>query len=144
MARVRSRRDVPPDRNAATRPDTAGTDVWWLIDRSTAGADSIVLNTNELPPGTAHRLHRHPYAEQAVFVVAGRGVHLTESGGVEVVAGDAVHVPAGEWHGFANPHQRVCTILSIYGGVGDRSEAGYESHPDPPPIAGIDGQDRKD
>lgn len=144
MARIMSRRDVPPDPDAPTRPDTAGTSVWWLVGRDTAGARSIVLNTNDLPPGTAHRLHRHPHAEQAVFVVSGRGVHLIEDGSAEVVADDAIHVPAGEWHGFANPYAELCTIVSVYGGVGDRAEAGYEVHSCPPPIPGIDDRDRED
>jgi quercetin dioxygenase-like cupin family protein len=138
MAEIRSALTIPADPDAPDRPDTAGTHVWWLLTRETVGARSLVLNTNELHPRTAHRLHRHPHAEQAVYVVSGSGLHLTETGALPVGAGDAIYVPPGEWHGFANPHSAVCTIVSVYGGIGDRREAGYELHDSPPPIPGID------
>jgi len=130
---IRSRRSVAEDQDATTRPDTKGTHVWWLLSKKTAGASAIVLNIGDLPPRTAHQLHRHPHAEQAVLVLAGRGLHLRHDGPpAEVEPGDAIFVPAGEWHGFANPFEQTVTIASIYGGVGDRSEAGYELHSGPP------------
>ncbi|WP_280401419.1 cupin domain-containing protein [Nocardia carnea] len=144
MVEVRSRATITEDPHAPARPDTLGTHVWWLLTNETVDSTGIVLNVNEMPAHTAHRLHRHAHAEQAVYVVAGRGRHLTESGAIDVAAGDAIHIPAGEWHGFANPYEEPCTILSIYGGIGSRTDAGYELHSAPPTVAGVDDMATKD
>lgn len=140
MVSIQSQNTVAEDPDAPLRPDTAGTHVWWLLTQSTAGSTGIVLNVNVLPPRSAHTLHRHAHAEQAVYVVSGRGRHLTDTSSIDVQAGDAIHIPIGEWHGFSNPFAEKCVIVSIYGGVGRREDAGYELHPCPPPIDGIDNQ----
>lgn len=130
---IRSRRNVAEDSSASSRADTFGTHTWWLVQQGTVGSRNLVVNMGELPPGTAHQLHRHPNSEQALIVIAGRGVHLSSEGEpVEVGAGDVLYVPAGEWHGFANPFETTVTIANIYGNVGSKEEAGYELHPGPP------------
>lgn len=126
---IRSRRTVAEDADATSRPDTLGTHTWWLLTQGTVGAGGVVLNIGELPSRTAHQLHRHANAEQALLVLKGRGLHLrADDEPVEVEDGDAVFIPAGEWHGFANPYPETVTIASIYGGIGRREDAGYELH----------------
>lgn len=56
-----------------------------------------------LPPGTAHQLHRHVAAEQAMIVIRGKGIHLRGTG----------HIPAGEWHGFANPFEETVNFANL-------------------------------
>lgn len=130
---IRTRLGVPEDLPAVERPDTHGTHTWWLLTKDTVGASALVLNRGELPPGTAHQLHRHQHAEQALLILAGRGLHLRDGEPpVPVSAGAAIFVPAGEWHGLANPHEETLVIASFYGGVGRREDAGYELHPGPP------------
>jgi len=124
---IRSTRNIAEDAAAFERPDTLGTHTWWLVQRDTVGAEKLVVNRGELPPGTTHQLHRHPHAEQGLIVVAGRGLHLRAEGDpVPMEEGDVVHIPAGEWHGFTNPYDETVVIASVYGGVGSREEAGYE------------------
>lgn len=147
---IRSRDDVGEDRETPGRPDTLGTHVWWLLSADTVGATGLVLNVGDMPPRTAHQLHRHAHAEQAILVVAGRGLHLRAGREpVEVATGTAVFIPIGEWHGFANPFDEPVTIASVYGGVGRREDAGYELHPGPAfdfdaYLAGIDPSVRRD
>jgi quercetin dioxygenase-like cupin family protein len=129
---IQSRSTVEQDHAAFDRPDTKGTNTWWLVDNSTVGSRRLVVNRGELPSGTAHQLHRHPHSDQALIVLSGRGLHLrSDDDPIEVEEGDVVFVPAGEWHGFANPFAETVTISNIYGGVGTREEAGYELHPGP-------------
>lgn len=130
---IRSRHNTPEDVAATSRPDTLNTHTWWLLQHDTVGAQRLVVNIGELPPGTAHQLHRHPNAEQALVVLSGRGIQLlSDAPPVPVETGDTVFVPAGEWHGFANPFATTVTIANIYGGVGTREDAGYELHPGEP------------
>jgi quercetin dioxygenase-like cupin family protein len=130
---IRSRSSVGEDRETPGRADTRGTHAWWLLTAETVGAHSLVVNLSELPPGTSHQLHRHANAEQAIIVVSGRGMHLSEGKEPVVVAvGAAIFIPPGEWHGFANPFADTVTIASVYGGVGRREDAGYELHPGTP------------
>lgn len=130
---IRSRKTTAEDLAGVDRPDTLGTHTWWLIQNNTVGSRQLVVNTAELPSGTAHQLHRHPNAEQAVIVISGRGLHLRlDDDPVTVEEGDFIHVPAGEWHGFANPYGEPVRIASVYGGVGSREEAGYDLYPGSP------------
>lgn len=131
--KVQSRQTIAEDVAGATRPDTLGTHTWWLLSRETVSAERLVVNMGELPPRTAHQLHRHPNAEQALIVIRGGGLHLQdEAEPYEVTEGDCIYIPRNEWHGFANHTAGTTLIVSVYGGVCDRSEAGYELHPGPP------------
>lgn len=130
---VQSRWETPEDPHSPHRPDTAGTRAWWLLTEDTVGAKALVMNICELPPRTAHQLHRHANAEQAVIVISGQGLHLqADSAPIIVGVGEVVHIPAGEWHGFANPFSQTVTIATVYGGVARREQAGYELHPGDP------------
>jgi putative monooxygenase len=130
---IRSRANVAEDPNTPSRPDTFGTHTWWLLSQETVGATGLVVNVGDMPSRTAHQLHRHAHAEQAILVLAGRGLHLRlDEEPIEVGTGEAIFIPIGEWHGFANPFDEPVTIASIYGGVGRREDAGYELHPGPP------------
>jgi quercetin dioxygenase-like cupin family protein len=131
----RSSRDTPEDVAAGARPGWEGLRVWWLLDRDNAGTTSVVVNTTTFPPGKLHELHRHPNAEEVLYIVSGQGIHLSEGTPVRQVAGEAVHIPAGEWHGFANDGDEPAIIYAVFGGVSSYSDAGYEVHPNQP--AGI-------
>src|SRR5215212_1149552 len=64
-----------------TKPDQEGLIVKYIINRDIAGARGIILLSSELPPGKAHLLHRHPNAEQIMYVLEGACLALSEGGG---------------------------------------------------------------
>jgi quercetin dioxygenase-like cupin family protein len=128
----RSRETVREDAEAASRPGWDGLRVWWLVDGLEAGSRELVFNTTIFPPGKWHELHRHPRAEEALYIVSGSGLHLSEGEPVRQRAGEVVYIPRGEWHGFANDSDEPAVIIAVFGGVATYAEAGYEVHPEQP------------
>ena len=89
-----------------TKPDQEGLIVTNIINRDVAGASGIILLSSELPPGKAHLLHRHPNAEQIMYVLEGACLALSEGGAMRLGEGDAVFIAQGEWHGVRNDSDR--------------------------------------
>ena len=112
-----------------TKPDQEGLIVGNVINRDVAGARRIILLTSELPPGKVHLLHRHPNAEQIMYVLEGSCLALSEGEPERLKEGDAVFISQGEWHGVRNDTERPAVTLVIYAGAGTLEEAGYEEHP---------------
>ena len=112
-----------------SRPDQEGLIVRNVIDRNDAGARRIILLSSELPPGKVHLLHRHPNAEQIMYLLEGSCLALSEGEPVRLNEGDAVFIAQGEWHGVCNDTDRPVLTLVIYAGAGTLEEAGYEEHP---------------
>ncbi len=125
---IRSSETVPEDPEVATRSGWEGLHVWWLLDR-TVGVDSVVFNTTVFPPQRWHELHRHPNADEVLYIVSGQGLHLSEGEPVRQKAGDVVFIAAGEWHGFANDDDEPITVVAVFPGVGSYEDCGYEVHP---------------
>jgi quercetin dioxygenase-like cupin family protein len=124
---IRNGRDVVG--RVMTRPDQEGLIVKNIINREVAGARSIIMLSSELPPGKVHLLHRHPNAEQIMYVLEGTCLALSEERAMRLSEGDAVFIAQGEWHGVRNESDRPVVTLVIYAGAGTLEEAGYEEHP---------------
>ena len=69
---IRNFRDVAEQ--VMTKADQEGLIVRNIINKDSAGARKIILLSVEIPPGTVHLLHRHPNAEQIMYVLEGRRV----------------------------------------------------------------------
>ena len=67
--KIRNIRDVAAE--VMTKPDQEGLIVRNVINKDDAGARRIILLSSELPSGKVHLLHRHPHAEQIMYVLAG-------------------------------------------------------------------------
>jgi quercetin dioxygenase-like cupin family protein len=124
---IRNIRGAPAE--VMTKPDQEGLIVRNVINRDVAGARRIILLSSELPPGRVHLLHRHPNAEQIMYVLKGSCLALSEEEPVSLSEGDAVFIAQGEWHGVRNDTDRPAVTLVIYAGAGTLEEAGYEEHP---------------
>jgi quercetin dioxygenase-like cupin family protein len=125
--KVRNIHDVPA--RVMSKPDQEGLIVRNVVNRDDAGASGMILLSSEVPPGRVHLLHRHPNAEQIMYVVEGSCVALSEGEPVRLKEGDAVFISRGEWHGVRNDGERSALTLVIYSGAGTLEEAGYEEHP---------------
>jgi quercetin dioxygenase-like cupin family protein len=124
---IRNVRDVAG--RVMIKPDQEGLIVRNVINRDDAGARKSILLTSEIPPGKVHLLHRHPNAEQIMYVLEGSCLALSEGEPVRLSEGDAVFIAQGEWHGVSNDTDEPAVTLVIYSGAGTLEEAGYEEHP---------------
>ena len=124
---IRNVRDVAAQ--VMSKPDQEGLIVRNVISRDDAGARRIILLSSEFPPGKVHLLHRHPNAEQIMYVLEGSCLALSEGEPARLEEGDAVFIAQGEWHGVRNDTDRPAVTLVIYAGAGTLEEAGYEEHP---------------
>ena len=112
-----------------TKPDQEGLIVRNVVNKDDTGGRKIILLTSEIPSGKVHLLHRHPNAEQIMYVLQGSCLALSEGEPVRLKEGDAVFIAQGEWHGVRNETDRLAVTLVIYAGAGTLEEAGYEEHP---------------
>lgn len=124
---IKNIRDVAAE--VMTRPDQEGLIVRNVVNKDDTGARGIVLLSSELPPGKVHLLHRHPNAEQIMYVLEGSCLALSEGEPVRLNEGDAVFIAQSEWHGVRNDTEEPAVMLVIYAGAGTLEEAGYEEHP---------------
>jgi len=122
----RSIATTPEDPTVQGRPGWEGLHVWWLVNRAETGSTGIVFNVTQFPPGKVHQLHRHPNCEEALYLLKGAGLHLSEDGETRQNEGDVIFIERGEWHGFANHTDEPTTVIAVFGGVGSYYEAGYE------------------
>jgi quercetin dioxygenase-like cupin family protein len=125
--KIRNIREV--DAQVMTKPDQEGLIVRNVINKDNTGARRVILLTSELPPGKVHLLHRHPNAEQIMYVLEGSCLALSEGEPVRLNEGDAVYIVQGEWHGVRNDTDRSAVTFVIYAGAGTLEDAGYEEHP---------------
>ena len=129
---IRSTQNTAEDPEIPARPGWEGMHVWWLVTREAAQSETLVVNETEIPANKWHEVHRHPHAEEALYVLEGSGLHLTEEGSHRLNTGDVVFVPRNEWHGFANDTDSPVRVIGIFGGVSTYGDAGYEIHPNQP------------
>jgi quercetin dioxygenase-like cupin family protein len=127
IVEIRNVRDTAAQ--VMTKPDQEGLIVSNVINKEDTGARSIILLSAEFPPGKVHLLHRHPNAEQIMYVLEGSCLALSEGEPVRLNEGDAVFIAQGEWHGVRNDTDQPAVTLVIYAGAGSLEEAGYEKHP---------------
>jgi quercetin dioxygenase-like cupin family protein len=105
--------------------------VQFLIDADQAGAERMVAGRTVLPPGGAsHEWHRHPNAEEFVYVIRGNGVVLNDDEQVPVGPGQIVFHPANTWHGVRNTSDtEEMELLWAWAGASSKAAAGYEVRP---------------
>jgi quercetin dioxygenase-like cupin family protein len=117
------------DAQVMTKSDQEGLIVRNVVNKTNIGGRKIILLSSEIPSGKVHLLHRHPNAEQIMYVLQGSCLALSEGEPVRLKEGDAVFIAQGEWHGVRNDTDRPAVTLVIYAGAGTLEEAGYEEHP---------------
>jgi quercetin dioxygenase-like cupin family protein len=126
----RSTENTPQDPDIPLRPGWEGMRVWWLTSGLSEPPTQLVINITEFPPGVMHEIHRHPDADEFVFVLSGSGLQLSPSGETRHSAGELVVVPKGSWHGLRNDTDEPLVVLAGYGGVATADAAGYETYSD--------------
>lgn len=90
---------IPPDGGEAWwQPRPAGGHV--VIKTSHPGR--MAMGTQEVAPGGRVPRHRHPDAEEILFVYQGHGLATIEEHEVSLSPGTTLVIPPGVWHSFFN------------------------------------------
>ncbi len=89
---IRNREDQKP----FTTKD--GSTIRSLLDLSNAPVKSQSLAEATLPAGSATDRHYHKVSEEFYYVLEGRGLMEIQEEEREVGPGDAILIPAGDWH----------------------------------------------
>lgn len=88
------------------------------IVSANTGSSSMTLRLVEIPvlgPGEPPRdMHRHAEFEECMYVLSGRGSAESESGKIDVKAGDTILVPAGELHVTRNTGDEPLRMLCFF------------------------------
>ena len=92
------------------------------VDRRNGGAPEFVMFTEGIPPGQAIPPHRHPNADEIIFVYGGTGIAVV--GGVEtaVRAGATIYMPRNTSVRLRNTGTGPLHIAAIF------SQPGYDEY----------------
>jgi len=84
------------------------------VDPVTTGSETLVLGTEEMPPGNKIRVHKHLYEDEILFVNKG-AVRVTLAGRqYDAGTGATVFIPHGNWIGVENASTEPAMILFVF------------------------------
>jgi mannose-6-phosphate isomerase-like protein (cupin superfamily) len=84
------------------------------VDRKTAGAPQFVMAYEALPPGTAIPPHRHPGADEIIFVHSGTGVAELGDKSSAVAAGSTIYIPRLTRITLRNTGKEPLVIVALF------------------------------
>jgi quercetin dioxygenase-like cupin family protein len=84
------------------------------VDPVTAGSDTLMVGTEEMPPGNKIPTHKHLYEDEVIFVHKG-AVRVTLAGRqYDAGTGATVFIPHGNWIGVENASSEPAMILFFF------------------------------
>jgi quercetin dioxygenase-like cupin family protein len=92
------------------------------VDPRNGGSQHLVVGTEDLPPGKAIPVHKHPHADEVVLLLRGTGVATLGEQRREVTPGALLFIPQGEWVGLENTGQETIRVVFIF------SERGFDTY----------------
>jgi quercetin dioxygenase-like cupin family protein len=130
---ISSLTEIPSDVKLRPEGGWVNMDVRWLATEETFGARHHVMGRTLFMPGGGHMSHKHPYAEEVLYILRGR--LITTIGDETFCMGphDVCYVPPDTLHVMRNVSPtEPCEIIFVYGGAPSLAKAGYVGLPDPP------------
>ncbi len=98
----------------------------WLSEPTVTAAERFSAGVVRLEPGKGHTRHNHPYSEEILYVIAGKGLQMVEleSGKVEkeIGPGTLVHIPTAVYHSTVNTGPETMELIAIYAPFGPEAE----------------------
>jgi quercetin dioxygenase-like cupin family protein len=101
----------------ASRIDAPNRTVTELISKEVLQADGVTLRLVEFLPASeceSREMHVHSDMEEAIYVLAGKGIVETDEGPAAVQAGDAILIPRGERHMLNNTEEQALVLLCFF------------------------------
>lgn len=92
------------------------------VDRRNGGAPEFVMFTEDIPPGQAIPPHRHPHADEIIFVYGGTGIAVLEGSQSAVSTGATIYMPRNTSVRLRNTGTGPLRIAAIF------SQPGYDEY----------------
>ncbi len=84
------------------------------VDPVSTGSKTLVVGTEEMPPGNKIPTHKHLFEDEVIFVHKG-AVRVTLAGrSYEAGTGATVFIPHGNWIGVENVSPQPATVLFFF------------------------------
>lgn len=85
----------------------------WISRVGLTQAEKLQLVRVTMPPGKAHRFHRHPAMEEIIYVVSGQAEQWVDREHRILGPGDAAHIPTDTVHATHNAGETDLVFLAI-------------------------------
>jgi len=85
----------------------------WISRTGLTAAEKLMLVRVTMPPGQAHKFHRHPALEEIIYVVSGKAEQWVDRTSRLLGPGDAAHIPVNVVHGTYNAGNEPLVLLAI-------------------------------
>ena len=85
----------------------------WLSRDGLTDPDQLMLVRVTMPPGKAHKFHRHPSMEEIIYIIEGSAEQWVDREYRILGPGEAAHIPANMVHGIYNAGQTDLVFLAI-------------------------------
>ena len=85
----------------------------WLCRPGLVEAEKLLLVRVRMPPGKAHRFHRHPEMEEIIYIIEGQAEQWVEQEKKLLGPGDSAHIPIDVVHGTYNAGDDTLVFLAI-------------------------------
>jgi quercetin dioxygenase-like cupin family protein len=85
----------------------------WLCRPGVTAAEQLLLVRVKMPPGQAHRFHRHPEMEEIIYVLSGSAEQWVDRQKRLLTVGQIAHIPTDIVHGTYNAGSDILEFLAI-------------------------------
>ncbi|MDP6037804.1 MAG: cupin domain-containing protein [Candidatus Latescibacteria bacterium] len=85
----------------------------WISREGLTEAEHLMLVRVAMPPGKAHKFHRHPHMEEIIYVISGKAEQWVDRASQILGPGDAAHIPMDMVHGTYNAGEEDLVFLAI-------------------------------
>ncbi len=88
------------------------------VDRHNGGSSRLILGTEDLPPGATIPRHRHPGADEILFLQNGHARVSLGDRTEEVRGGSTVFIPANTWISVTNIGTAAISFVFVFSAPG--------------------------
>ena len=85
----------------------------WISRQGLTEAENLMLVRVTMPPGQAHKFHRHPAMEEIIYILEGTAEQWVDRDPQTLGPGDAAHIPVDVVHGTYNAGDTDLVFLAI-------------------------------
>jgi quercetin dioxygenase-like cupin family protein len=84
------------------------------VDPATTGSNSLMVGTEEMPPGNRIPVHKHLHEDEVVYVLKGNLRATLADREYEARSGATIFIPQGTWIGLENASAEPAMILFFF------------------------------